>query len=64
MDPIANLAGYAIGHVVSVDFSSIRVLSTRTTTVLASSGIALLLSLNRPSMIPTFSIMQKGGMPL
>lgn len=53
MDPAANLLGYAIGHLVHVDLSSsVRALSSPTTTALASIGLALLLFLNRPSMIP------------
>jgi hypothetical protein len=56
IDPIANLIGYAIGHLVTVNLVTVTktypFLRSQMATFLFGTGLALLLFFNRPSMIP------------
>lgn len=52
IDPLANLFGYAIGHLITIDLTKNAFLRRQTTTWILGTGLALLLFLNRPSMIP------------
>lgn len=52
IDPLANLAGYALGHLVSVDLRAWAFLGQPFAAVVLTGALALILYLNRPSMIP------------
>jgi hypothetical protein len=52
IDPIANMVGYMIGHVYYVNLHALPWLSSMVTTNVLAGGMALLLYLNRPAMMP------------
>lgn len=52
IDPVANLVGYGLGHLVFVSLSHWRWISSVVTTSILACILAMLLFLNRPSMIP------------
>jgi uncharacterized membrane protein len=52
IDPLANLAGYWLGHVYFVNLRKWKWLSSYNTTVVAGVTLVFLLFMNRPSMIP------------
>jgi hypothetical protein len=52
IDPVANLFGYLLGHVVYVNLRDYKWISKVETTVVMLAGLAFILFMNRPCMIP------------
>lgn len=52
LDPIANMAGYMLGHIAFIDLSGLAWTSNIYTTGVCTATTCLLLFLNRPAMIP------------
>lgn len=52
LDPLANLFGYLIGHLIYIDLHHVRWIARPQTTIVLLSITFLLFYLNRPCMIP------------
>jgi hypothetical protein len=52
LDPVANMVGYLLGHMVYVNLTGLSWLHTGNTTMALVLGLASVLFVNRPGMIP------------